>query len=57
MPDDAKPARQQQVMAKTDFQSVDEYLAAQPEAARDVLRRVGAPDRQVARPRKRARQE
>jgi|SRR6185437_11620641 len=27
-------------MAKTDFQSVDEYIGAQPEAARDVLRRV-----------------
>lgn len=29
-------------MAKTDFQSVDEYLAAQPEAAQAILRRVRA---------------
>ena len=27
-------------MAKTDFKSVDEYIAAQPEGARDVLERV-----------------
>jgi uncharacterized protein YdhG (YjbR/CyaY superfamily) len=27
-------------MAKTDFKSIDEYLAAQPKAAQDVLRRV-----------------
>jgi len=27
-------------MAKTDFKSVDEYVAAQPPAARSVLRRV-----------------
>ena len=29
-------------MARTDFQSVDEYLAAQPEAAQATLRRVRA---------------
>jgi uncharacterized protein YdhG (YjbR/CyaY superfamily) len=29
-------------MAKTDFRSVDEYLAAQPAAARPVLRKVRA---------------
>ncbi|HET9765665.1 MAG TPA: DUF1801 domain-containing protein [Thermoanaerobaculia bacterium] len=29
-------------MAKTDFQSVDEYLAAQPEAAQAILRRIRA---------------
>ena len=27
-------------MAKTSFQSVDEYIAAQPDAVRDVLQRV-----------------
>ncbi|HXF26874.1 MAG TPA: DUF1801 domain-containing protein [Bryobacteraceae bacterium] len=27
-------------MAKTDFKSVDEYIASQPEAARDILSRV-----------------
>ncbi|HET9379072.1 MAG TPA: DUF1801 domain-containing protein [Chthoniobacterales bacterium] len=27
-------------MAKTDFQSVDEYIAAQPETVREVLERV-----------------
>ncbi|WP_100003814.1 iron chaperone [Phyllobacterium zundukense] len=27
-------------MAKTDFKSVDEYIATQPEAAKDILERV-----------------
>jgi uncharacterized protein YdhG (YjbR/CyaY superfamily) len=27
-------------MAKTDFKSVDEYIASQPEAAQSVLKRV-----------------
>lgn len=27
-------------MAKTDYKSVDEYIAAQPEAAQDVLKKV-----------------
>ena len=27
-------------MAKTDFKSVDEYIASQPRAVRDVLKRV-----------------
>ncbi|WP_255468843.1 hypothetical protein [Reyranella sp. CPCC 100927] len=29
-------------MAKTDFQSVDQYIAAQPEAVRGTLERVRA---------------
>ena len=29
-------------MAKTDFKSVDEYIASQPEAVQDVLKRVRA---------------
>ena len=30
------------IMAKTDFKSVDEYIASQPEAVQDVLKRVRA---------------
>jgi uncharacterized protein YdhG (YjbR/CyaY superfamily) len=34
-------------MAKTDFQSVDEYIAAQPETVREVLERVRSAIRQA----------
>jgi hypothetical protein len=45
--DPALKLRIQIKMAKTDFKSVDEYIAAQPETVRSVLQRVRSAIRQA----------